>query len=103
MRITRYITEHWRGELPLQWAFGVNVFCLHALYRGIEIAGDGVLPLILAMGLLRFITAIWQVIGIWRTCGNYIDRRELVPLAWFLRGLIVFGYVWTAGGALFGL
>ena len=103
MALRNYIIKHWRGELPLRWAFGVNVFGLHALYRGIELAGQQflmseiIVPFTLFMGLLRFITAVWQVIGIWRTTGFYIARQKLVPFAYFLRGLILFGYVWTAG------
>jgi hypothetical protein len=101
-----YIQRHWRGELDFGLAFGVNVAGLHALYRVLELAGLALLPswllipLAISLGLLRFVTAVWQVIGVWRTCGRYIGADRLVPLAYFFRGLIIFGFIWTAGRAL---
>ena len=81
---TSYIRKHWRGELSLTVSFWINLFLLNIVivlflallgYSEIlmnPVTGARVVLVFYAFAIL--IVYPWQIIGLWRSCNNHIEK-----------------------------
>jgi len=102
-----YLVKHWRGELSLGMAFGVNVFLFNIAlgivdnYLNLHLPTEH--PIILARTFIgttifRLLMVYpWQIIGLWRTCNRYIAEGKNSGGAKVLKGIIVFGFLASIG------
>ena len=89
-----YIGKHWRGELSLGRAFGVNMVLVGIALINAQV----ILALfmryslwVVYSGLLfRYLIIFpWQLVGVWRTCNRSIaDEKNLVG-ARIIKGVVV--------------
>ena len=94
-----YIGKHWRGELSLGMAFGVNIFLVGialVFAVGLPPALFPKAPPLVFYSVSIFLIANryliifpWQLVGVWRTCNRSIaDEKNLVG-ARIIKGLVV--------------
>lgn len=81
---SNYVVRHWRGELSLPVAWWVNGFLVNVLLiitdtaiteLGTDTTRTGAL-LYIGFGVVIYVIYVWQVVGIWRSAGNYIKKFE---------------------------
>ena len=111
----RYISRHWRGELPLYVSFWVNGVLLHFMLAAILIAlaaGSAMYSNSLAFDLLtvygvfglRLPVAVWQLIGIWRSSqsAGWFARaaRFCVGIGWLYFAAATVGVIGSIGNAV---
>ena|SRR6202034_3398622 len=87
-----YIARHWRGELSLPKSYWINgaiigVVCrivFTALLTGLVI-GASTMPwmalLFVLVVAVNVVVVIWQIVGIWRSAGNYTGPKVWAILA----------------------
>ena len=89
-----YIGKHWRGELSLGMAFGVNMFLvgIALMFAQVSLAIflRNYLWVVYSGLLFRYLIIFpWQLVGVWRTCNRSIaDEKNLVG-ARIIKGLVV--------------
>jgi hypothetical protein len=96
-----YIGKHWRGELSLGMAFGVNVFLLNIALALIDSLITFNFPTENPITISRYVitsTTVslliiypWQFVGLWRACNRSIANKKNPVGARIIKGLVVFG------------
>lgn len=96
-----FFARYWRGEVSLPrsyWGVSFLVNIAVSLFLGLLAMASARLeydPLRIWLNLLAswaFLTAVsvWQLVGVWRSAANYIDRRlGWRPWGWLARGATV--------------
>lgn len=82
--INRYILDHWEGGLPLVKSFWINGFLLNILFAlplvYAEMSIDGISETAATLFLIYFlfyaVYFVWVNVGIWRSSGNYISKKQ---------------------------
>ena len=102
-----YIQKHWRGELSLGLSFWINNFLLKlALMLLSSLFLYSVIienPVTLARVVIIFyvfaflIVYPWQIIGLWRSCNNHIEKSGKRFWARTSQVLVVLGLILSLG------
>ena len=102
-----YIRKHWRGELSLGVSFWVNLVLLNVgikllvlLFPYSRIIENPVSTarLVIIFGAFAFlIVCPWQIIGLWRSCNNHIEKSGRRFWARSAQVFVVLGFVLTLG------
>jgi hypothetical protein len=109
--VVRYISRHWRGELPLYVSFWVNGVLLHFVLAAILIAlaaggamysNDSAFDLLTVYGILALrLVAVWQLIGIWRSAQSASRfarvARACVGIGWLYFAAVTVGMIGSIG------
>ena len=82
--IISYISDHWEGVLPLVKSFWINGFLLNILFAlplvYAEMSIDGISEIAATFFLVYFlfyaVYFVWVNVGIWRSSGNYISKKQ---------------------------
>jgi hypothetical protein len=84
-----YFARHWRGELALPWAWGINGLAVGliavTLAAGLGPALDAfadaplIAVVLTTVWALVALVAVWQVVGIWRSAKRHADGGGLHP------------------------
>ena len=100
-----YIRKHWRGELSLSVSFWINLVLFNVaimLLNAFFLYG-GIIenPVIFARVVIIFsafaflIIYPWQIIGLWRSCNNHIEKRGKRFWARTTQVIVVLGFIGT--------
>jgi ATP-dependent protease ClpP protease subunit len=83
-RSVNYIRKHWRGELSLAVSYWINLVLLNIAVTLLSVffSSGGIIenPVIAARVVIilcafnLLIIYPWQIIGLWRSCGNHIEE-----------------------------
>ena len=91
-----YIGKHWRGELSLGMAFGVNVLLLNFTIASLGIFIDlnfhpiTISRYVIAQNSVSFLIIYpWQFVGLWRTCNRSIADNKNLIVARIFKVLII--------------
>ena len=105
--MVNYIQKHWRGELSLTVSFWINNFLLNValtllsslfLYSGtIENPVTYARVVIIFFAFAFLIIYPWQVIGLWRSCNNHIEKSGKRFWPRTVQVLVVLGLILALG------
>lgn len=101
-----YIHRHWRGELSLAVSFWVNVTLLNIfdilIFWAIGASATYLSPVTYARAFIAWafiaicIIYPWQLVGLWRCCGNHVEKKVNVGWARAAQTLVVIGLLTTS-------
>ncbi len=102
-----YIRKHWRGELSLAVSFWINLFLLNiaVILLIVFFSSSGIIenPVIAARVVIIFsafallIIYPWQIIGLWRSCNNHIEKSGKRFWARTAQVFVVLGFILSLG------
>jgi hypothetical protein len=103
----KYIRKHWRGELSLAVSFWINSFLLNVAIMLLNafFSYSGIIenPVIAARvsliyaGFALSIVYPWQIIGLWRSCNNHIEKSGKRFWPRTVQVLVVLGLILSLG------
>jgi hypothetical protein len=102
-----YICKHWHGKLSLAVSFWINFVILNFVIRLLwkfccynKIIENPVISarVIVVLGVFAFLIVYpWQIIGLWRSCNNHIQKSGRYFWVRASQVLVVLGIILTLG------